>query len=350
MVRFFTFAAFFLLLFLGAGLSGCIRELELPAQPGSRRLVLLGELVADDTLSFRLGQSIPVSQGSTAQPPDPAGIAAAILKENVQITTLLPRTDDHTPDLKTLVFSAADRIFSGSRYTVQIAGGAYPGIAATVQVPHPFVAAVIDTATVSYAGAVALRVLIRVYDPPGEVNYYGIETLRQSFSLSGKFTYNTDTFDLVHNKDLYDSLKAKGIKPPYEVDTTYNALLERLPVYTNDVLTENLKLATPFTAARRILLTDATFNGGRHDLQVFIPKDRFRGSFPADLGRIVLSVKSITPEYFSYLRSYETFTPTTSTGYLAQPVRIESNVTGGLGVLGGSFRVPFYYTFDSNPF
>ena len=347
-MRFPVLSFFFLLLL--AGLSGCVTKLDLPDRIADRKLVLLGELVASDTVVLRLGQTTPVTQGSKAQVPSPAGISAAFLKEAIQITTLMPRVDDRTPDLQTLIFSSAQRIFSGSRYTVRVTGGAYPDLAATVQVPHPFVAAVIDTATVTYAGGTALRVLIRIYDPAGEANFYSVDALRQSFQISGKFTYDSDTFDLISDKDFYDSLKENGITPVRYVDTFHHPAQERLQIYTNDVETENLKLATPFAVARRILLTDQTFAGSRHDLQVFISKDRFRGRFPDDLGRIVVNVKSLTPEYFLYLRSYETFTPTTSTGYLAQPVRIESNVTGGLGVLGASFRVPFYYSFDPNPF
>lgn len=60
------------------------------------------------------------------------------------------------------------------------------------------------------------------------------------------------------------------------------------------------------------------------------------------MGRILVSVKSLTPEYFSYLRAYETFAPATATGYLAQPVRIEGNVTGGLGVVGGASACPSF--------
>lgn len=347
-MRFFLLISYLGILLLG--ISGCVTDLELPNRITDRKLVLLGELMADDTLTLRLGQSTPVSQGSTALPPDPTGISATLFMENTRIATLLPRIDDRTPGLKTLLFSSAQRIFSGSRYTVRIAGGPHPGLAATVGIPHPFVAAIIDTATINYAGGTALRVLIRIYDEAGENNYYSVEALRQRFEISGKFTYNNDTLDLIKDKPVYDSLKALGLTPFRQVDTSYSSTLERLSVYTDDVATENLKLATPFTVARRVLLTDRMFSGSRHDLQIFVSKDRFRGVFPADLGRIILNVKSLTPEYFSYLRSYETFTPTTTTGYLAQPVRIESNVTGGLGVLGGSFRVPFYYNFDPNPF
>ncbi len=332
------------------GLCGCLSELTLPTHAPSRKLVLLGELTADDTLSLRLGHSTPVAQGSRALPPEPSGLTVFVSKENTQIASLSPQVDSQTPVLHTLLVSAPQRLFSGSRYSVQAIGGSYPAVAATVQMPHPFVTAIIDTATVSYAGGTALRLLFRIYDLAGEGNFYSVDALRQSFALSGIFIHDNDTFDLVRDKPLYDSLKAAGLPVIRRIDTSYSGIYERLPIYTNDPLTENLKLATPYTASQRILLTDAGFPGSRHDLQIFVSKDRFRGSFPNDLGRILISVKSLTPAYFGFLRAYETFTPATSTGFLAQPVRIESNVTGGLGIIGGSFRVPFYFTFDADPF
>lgn len=332
------------------GLCGCVSELALPDIASDRKLVLLGELIADDTISLRLGHSTPVAQGSMALPPDPVGISAFISKENTQIASLQPQIDRHTLYLNTLLISEPQRIFSGSRYSIQVLSNKYPPASATVQIPHPFITAIIDTVTVSYAGHQALRVLFRIYDLAGETNFYSVEAQRQSFALSGSFVYRRDTFDLVQDKPLYDSLRSAGLFPPRFVDTNYATIYERLPLYTNDALSENLKLATPFTSAKRILVADAGFANNRHDLQVFVPKDHFQGSFPRDLGRIILSVKSVTPDYFDYLRAYETFTPATSTGYLAQPVRIKGNVTGGLGVVGGCFRVSYSFHFDSNPF
>ncbi len=324
-------------------------ELQLPGVENGKKLVLLGELTADDTLNIRLGQSTPVAQGSTLQVLNPAGIAAVFSRENGVISTLLPQTDDRTASLRTLLFSSPQKLFSGSTYTLDVVGGNYPNVKATVRIPSPFVAAVIDTATLSYAGGKALRLLLRIYDPPGETNFYSVEALRQSFGLSGSFQYGGGTYDLVRDRDLYDSLKTAGISPPREVDTNYSPIYERLALYTDDEVTENLKLATPYTEAKRVLLNDVTFSGGRHDVQVFVSKERFSGTFPNDFGRILFSIKSLTPEYFSYLRAYETFTPATSTGYLAQPVKIPSNVIGGLGIVGGAFRVPFYFFFDKNP-
>lgn len=202
---------------LVGGLYGCVSELALPDASASRRLVLLGELVADDTLSLRLGQNTPVAQGSISLPPDPAGMSVLISKENIQTAILTPQADAHTPELQTLLLSSSQRIFSGSRYSIQTSGGKYPRVAATVQIPHPFIAAIIDTATVPYAGGTALRILFRIYDLAGEANFYSVEALRRSFALSGSFTYNNDSFDLIRDKPLYDSLRAdrSASTPPY---------------------------------------------------------------------------------------------------------------------------------------
>ncbi len=331
-------------------IGGCVTELPLPDVSAERKLVLLGELVAGDSFSIRLGQSVPVAKGNTLQTPDRTGLVATIAKPLRVVATTYPVADDRTASLNTLLLAAPLPIFAGANYVLRVSGGGFPEVLAAVEMPRPFLTALIDTATVRYAGGNALRLKLRIYDASGTENAYTVEALRQSFRLSGSFRYAGGTYDLVRDKRLYDSLKAAGQSPPRQLDTTYNPLLERLPLYTDDPETENLKLATAYTSTRRILLTDKSFEGNSRDLNIYVSKDRFLGTPPYDLGRIMIFVKSTTIPYFKYLRAYETFTPTTSTGYLSQPVRIESNVINGLGVVGGSFQVPFYFTFDPDPF
>lgn len=339
-----------LLLCIWISAGGCVTDLPLPDVSAERKLVLLGELVAGDTLAIRLGQSVPVAKGNALQTPDGTGLVATVAKPLRLVATIYPVADDRTASLNTLLLAAPLQLFAGASYVLRVSGGGFPEVLAAVDMPRPFLTALIDTMSVRYAGSNALQIKLRIYDAPGTENAYSVEAVRQSFRLSGSFQYGGGTYDLLRDKVLYDSLKAAGQTPPRNLDTTYNPLLERLPLYTDDAETENLKLATAYTNTRRILLTDKSFEGTSHDLRLYVSKDRFRGTPPYDLGRIMISVKSTTIPYFNYLRAYETFTPTTSAGYLSQPVRIESNVVNGLGVVGGSFRVPFYFMFDPDPF
>ncbi len=345
-----TFFWFLLPGFFLFGMASCVKELPLPNLEGLRRMVLLGELSAGDSLNLRLGQSVPVTQSTQGLLQWPADLEAKSYQGTQLLSQCRPHPDAFTDTLGTLAVQDAARTYAGVSYKIQVTGSGFPDIEALVRVPSPFVAALIDTQTVRYNGLKALQLTFRIYDRGGEKNQYAFEAVRRGMKVQGTFEYGGSRYDIALYYTLYDSLRQAGQRPSSNIKVTPSQTAERLTTFTTDGATENIKLATALSPARRVLLEDATFAGGTHDLTVLVDKSRFTGSAPYDLGQITFYVKSVSEDYFTYLRAYETFTPATSGGFLAQPVRIEGNVKGGYGVVGGVFSVPFPYVFEQWPF
>ncbi len=63
-------------------------------------------------------------------------------------------------------------------------------------------------------------------------------------------------------------------------------------------------------------------------------------------GQVLLKIKSVSEDYFKYLKSYELFEPSGSFNTVAQPVKIPGNVENGMGVVGGVYLLQFRYVFD----
>ncbi len=332
------------------GLSACVRKLPLPDLQSLRKMVLLGEMAAGDSLNLRLGQSLPVTQSTKGRPQWPADLEARAYVGNQLLLQCRPAADAHTDSIGTLLIQDGTHIYAGAQYKIQVTGSGFPDVEATVPVPSPFKVALVDTQTVSYNGLKVLQLTFRIYDQEGEKNYYSFEVLRRGVKMQGTFEYVGSRYDIALYYSLYDSLRRAGSRPTANITFTPVQTTERLITYTTDLATENMKLATALSPARRVLLEDASFAGGTHNLKVLVDQSRFIGSAPYDLGQITFYVKSVSPDYFTYLRAYETFTPATSGGYLAQPVRIDGNVKGGYGVVGGVFSVPFPYVFEEWPF
>jgi hypothetical protein len=313
-------------------------------------MVLLGEISAGDSLHLRLGQSVPVTQSTKGLPQWPADLEAKSYAGMQLLSQCRPHADELTDTLGTLVVPDGARTYAGVQYKVQVTGSGFPDIEAVVPVPSPFTVALTDTQTVFYNGIKALEITFRIYDLASEKNWYVFEVLRRRIEVAGTFNYLGIRYDINLYYPLYDSLLQAGQRPASNITTSLSQRAERLITYTTDGATENMKLATAFSPARRVLLDDATFSGRSYDLKVLVDKSRFSGTAPYDLGQVTFYVKSVSDDYFKYLRAYETFTPATSGGFLSQPVRIEGNVKGGYGVVGGVFPVAFPYRFERWPF
>ncbi|PZF71996.1 DUF4249 family protein [Taibaiella soli] len=327
-------------------LNACTKDLKLPDISAKNEVVLLGELVAGDSINFRGGQSVPLSSGSSLKFELPAGLAATMTSSSGMLWTLNGRVDGFSNMVHTLIFSAPDLIQSGQTYTITAQNSQLGTASCSVTIPQPFNTYVADTATVLYSGSNLWRAKVNIIDDGSAMNFYTIEALKQKVYIDGTFTYNGQTIKASDNKDLYDSLKAAGTLPPVIWDTSYSPTYERVDIYTDDPATENIKLSNALSTNRRILLSDVRFNGLAYTTSVYLDTTIFRADEDSAKGRIVLLVKSVSESYFNFLKGYEMYEPSTGFTSLAQPVKIDGNVTNGMGMVGGVYLHKFVYTFD----
>lgn len=330
-------------LFIVIGMSSCETDLKLP-DAGERKIVLLGELVADDSICFRGGQGIPLKNGTKLNFELLRDMKVSVDDQSGTAVTMTGKEDDLSSWLSTLVYSHGNTIQPGTTYDVRALHNALGTATAAVPVPQPFTAVIIDTATVPFLGQACVRFRVRINDLPAAGNFYAVEAVQQQYIQQQYFLYNNQWFLLQDHYSLYDSLQHEGITVDEKMEDTYSRSLIRLNFYTTDAMSEHLLNGNVNIPASRLLLKDNSFNGGSHDAEIFIPRTSIFSGGPGVGFNTIIQVKSISADYFRYLQAYETY-DIFSGGNMTNPSRIPGNITNGAGIIGGVYRHQFRYSF-----
>lgn len=330
-------------LLFGCCLMGsCMKTLDLPGTGAGRKTTLLGELVAGDSLYIRGGQSVPVSSGSDMTFKLPEGLVLT-LDDGVSPQAITGRQDSLSSSLHTLLFTSSAVPAAGGTYTITALYPGAPTANAIVQVPAPVSVSVLDTATVLYNSDTVLRFRLRIKDDAAKDNFYVFECLKQYMDVVAKFYHKGVWLTVSENRELYTRLSATGGLPERS-DTIYYRRYFRKPVYTNDNNTENA-YSTGLTAQQgRVLLTDRMFNGQEYNTEVYV---HMNPSADSVKGLVNFYVKSVSADYFRFLKSYQQTDGASAFISLNSPAKVESNVTNGAGVIGGVSQVRITYLFDS---
>lgn len=329
---------------IAVGTVSCRKDLELPEIKADNKIVLLGELVAGDTIYLRGGQSATVSKNSDLRFKLLDNLSVSVKDGGIDYT-LNSKADSFAQTLYTYPYTLNRNIMPGSTYTITAVHKDLGTAAATVYIPAQIQADVLDTATTLYSTDTTLRVRIRINDPANTSDKYVIEVLKQKMDIKGYFKYNNIWIAIDDDRDFYEQLKANG-NVETRFDTTYYKDYIRQALYTADMNSDNVLDNGAFTRSRRILLKDLRFNGTSYETDVFVVKNNPNTTFEEPKGRIIIYIKSVSEDYYKFLKSYEMYDPTAGYTSLEQPVKIQGNITNGLGVIGGVSQVKFVYMTD----
>lgn len=330
-------------LFMMMGMSSCETDLKLP-DTGERKIVLLGELVADDSIYFRGGQSTPLKNGTKLNFDLLQDMKVTVDDRSGTAVTMNGKEDDLASWLSTLVYAHGNKIQPGKTYEVRAEHPSLATAKAEVSVPPPFAAMVTDTATVPFLGMPCVRFRIRINDLPAAGDFYAIEAVQQQYIQQQYFLYNNQWLLLQDHFALYDSLQQEGIPVDEKMEDTYLRSLLRLRFYTTDAMSEHLLSGNVNIPANRLLLKDNSFNGGTHDAEIFIPRESIFSGGPGVGFNTIIQVKSVSAGYFRYLQAYEAYDPFSGSN-MTTPSRIPGNITNGVGIIGGVYRHQFRYAF-----
>jgi hypothetical protein len=325
-------------------LTGCEKKLPLPEVKTERKIVLIGELIANDSIYIRAGQSVPVTSQNLKF--EVANGLSIDIEESSKKYTLNGAADSLSPYLHTVPFVSSNKISAGATYTVTANHADMGQAKVKVTVPNPVKATIQDTATELYATDTTLRVRVNITDVPGE-NYYVVEALKQLAKIKVQFLHKGVWLDRDLNIHIYDSLGLAGVQLQIRTDTVYTSSYVRHGIYTKDELVENAKDGNQYTLNNRILLTDKTFSSGVYNLEIFVQKRVDLSDGQEYKGQTILLVKSVSPEYFQYLKSYEQRIRPTGYDSSTLPDKIKGNVENGFGIVGGVYQLKFYFQFDS---
>ncbi len=329
-------------LFIAVMLSSqaCNRDLDLPKMKAKKKIVLVGELEAGENILFRAGQSIPVTAGSTLLFQVIENLSVTVKGPSNKITQLSGAEDSLTPSLYTIPFTADYKIQPGNTYAITATQPEMGTATANIVIPGPYTAAITGYADANYGYDNTIKFDIRISDPQEE-NYYVMECLKQEMDVLGFFLYQGTWLDISANKSKYDELKKNGTVTE-KFDTIFYNKFNRQYLYTDDVNTDNLHQYNSFSSFNRILLTDNSFQNKEYNTHLYVVKNN-DPNMPK--GRLLVMVKSVSKDYYEYLRQYAQNVAATLTPF-AMSSSAKGNIEGGLGILGGVYKQQFVYVFD----
>lgn len=323
-------------------LQACDKKLELPGG-GPPKIVLLGELTAGDSIFLRAGQSTVIRSGASMNEELIQDLDITVADAAV-VASLTASEDDISSSEHTLAYSSPQEIKSGTLYTVVATHTTLATATAKVDIPQSFQAGVIDMSEVDFLGKACIKVQLNIADQP-EQNFYVVEVVQQPFTIEPAFLFNGKWYKQSEHWEVYDSLLNAGANPEERMDSFNIRIFNRIPLYTTDDQSEHLLNGNHAETARRVLIQDKTFNGANHQSVIFIPKEALGLQFPGIGLRTLIQVKSVSAEYFHYLRGYEQADPFSDFSNTTSPVRLTGNVSNGAGLIGGVYKRQFSYFF-----
>jgi hypothetical protein len=294
--------------------TACQKELKLPAIGGEKKIVLIGEFVAGDTFYLRAGQSIPVSSNEKKGFQLLEDLSVKLSEGNNKYN-LISYVDEYASILYTYPFSNAQIAVAGNTYHIEATHTNLGTATAEIYIPRQIDAKVTDTLSGRYNNDSVIKVRIRITDPVGSANYYVIEALKQKLTIVGN-------------------------------DTTYHREYSRNALYTADKNSENVLDNGASTQNKRILLKDSRFNGSVYETDVYVLRTILTYGSETLKGRSIIRIKSVSEPYFRFLKAYEVYEPAIGFNTFEQPVKIEGNVNGGLGMIGGVSQVDHVLSYD----
>lgn len=316
-------------------LGGCNTDLPLPVSSGERKIVLLGELTANDTMFIRAGQSVLI-QNSGAKPPLIRELQVTVSDRQGINTALLERLDVMSDTLFTVPFSSAAFVKAGDVYQISANHPQLGMVKASVAIPKPFTASLKGIGFTTYNGDSVLQFDIDISDANAASAFYVLEVIQQSVLIKGYFTYNGRELPIKDNEALYNNLKSTGTETHDRYDTVYVPQYSRREFYTSDAQSDNAGGSLD-RIYKRVFLQGKNFGGILHNTHMFIPQRAIYGQ-SGQLARTIVCVKSVAADYFTYLKGYDQYDPSSGSSGDAAPANLEGNVQGGFGMVGGVFR------------
>lgn len=339
MLNRFTFTIFTILF-----LSSCNRDLPLPERLTSQKPVLMGELVAGDSLYVRAGQSIPVTGQFGLLPSPLSGLSVNVLDGSGRIFLMREERDFLFFNLYTQPFVNDNHfVRSGESYQVTAKHDKLGTATAAVTIPQVFYATISPWQWTNLASDTMVSIDLFIEDQNINNNQYVIEVIRQTLEYYRYFYIDGQEYSYLGNEALYDSLNKSGIAIQERVDTVARQDINLQPIYSGDPFIENYS-AGANRAYNRAFLPGKDITSTRHTSRIYV---KWRDIRPEFLTGTLLDVriKSVSKLYYQYLKNLDQYNPEITFGINNTIVNLQGNVQGGFGMVGGVYRRRFSLIF-----
>ena len=319
-----------------------------PAGGVQNELVVLAEITADNPLKIPVSKSIQVGTGGVITFDKVTTAKVTVTPDNSSTAWIcwLNNSSDYSTDPAS-VYTSQQRPKPNTAYHLKVSDPLTGTITAQTTIPSRPHIFKMDTGSETRKGLPVLRMRVTFKDPPDTSNQYVFEALKELLRLERVFTWQGKTYDYgtQAGKKLYDQVKNQpGVH--LRTDTLSTNKFLRLSLYTDDRNVDNAQVSTLDSPFARIFLPDKVFNGQAYTEIVYVDRTYFRASGGLGPGRVLLMVKSASPELYNYLFWYEQYKANIATLPPDQLYSPPGNIQNGLGIFGGSSKRQWVYYFD----
>lgn len=301
------------------------------------RIVLLGELIAGDSMHFRAGRSRPLKDTRPV----------AELESDMQITVgyagnlhaLTAYDDEYLHTVFTTAFSSPALVQPQTDYIVKASNPGFSPVEASVKVPAAFDGIVSAEGPLVHLGDSMRSFHVGLNGLPSGTQYV-VEVLRRSVNIVNSFWHDGYVYDYDQSRLLYDSLVGRGIPLTVIRDTTFPSLTVRQPFYSDRSSAENTKAGVARPYHWFFIRPEVAAS---LDFRLFIPMDKSGTHW-----QYVVRVKSIAQDYYSFLKTYELSSlqpENKDENDVLKPSNAQGNVKGGAGIIGGVFQREFRFLY-----
>lgn len=331
-------------LFCVAVLTGCIHELPVPPSSMKPRAVVYSELVAGKKAEMRVGKSKPVGPDINNDFAPVTNAVAQLLNADSQLLEQLHYVKDTSSNMA--FYRGNTRIDANKSYIVQVKVPDTKDVTAKTTIPPGIKVELLDTLRTTLNGRPVLRFHFNVQAPPANGRQFIVmEALKQLVQLDTIFIYRNTRYRVRDKRTLYDQVKNEPGLVSFK-DTVYLNSYLRIPVYTQDENADNNQVGGLNENYNSILFTQ---RAKALDTRLYLNATALTASTPGDnipIGRVLVNVKSVTPEYYDFLLTYEKVRRNPGLNSLIQAIQLRNNAIGGLGVIGGCNQAAYYLYYD----
>ncbi len=269
--------------------SSCIKEIDVNLEDSYRKIVVNSMFSADSILTVNISKSLNVLDNA-----DVIFIKNAVVK--------IYENDEY---VETLVYQANGNYTTvsfvpvyGKNYKLTVSAPDLDDVESTNQLPTPVAISGIDTMLINKEGKELIKCIISIDDPANVQNYYYL----QVFSNKQDYDYFYDMESSIQNSALY-------------IDSDDPVIEEWVNWDQGAIFSDNI------------------FNGTNYKLNIEINKWDVT-SYDSTATILYYHLNSISYEYYLYTLSLAKYQRTNGDPF-AEPVRVYSNITNGLGIFAG---------------
>jgi hypothetical protein len=282
-------------------ISSCEKIIDMRESQTSQIIAVNSIICPDSVFKVHLSHSVPVLYDSVNN--ILTDKVVEVYEDNVLVRSLKHKSGGYYYDL-----SFYPR--QGKIYRIRILDGSVQVAEAStsIPIPIPVISLLTDESIKQWGKALIIYVLFD--DPANQDNYYRI-SLRERARFAVK-----DENDMVQYKTY---IRYKWID--YEASTILKGMGE---VPEDQVVNHH-------SSNDYNIFADDVINGKEYSLSVYT--DYYEEKFLID-SQISVLFQSISPEYYDYLKSRTLYNDVKNNPF-AEPIRVYSNITNGIGIFGG---------------